>query len=239
VEPRSASADGVAGDPVAPPRQRWRLVLARSPDAPRIGGRELSDAWDAAIDATGLPLHRPAGRIRARVAFGAPLQVGIAAERELADLFLVERVPAWRMREALAGVLPDGWSLVDLFDVWVGGPPLAGRVAAADYRIELGDEPDRGILAAAARALLEAGSLPRTRQKGSAAVPYDLRALLVDLAIVPAGAGTSLRVRTRIHPELGSGRPDEVVAALGDWLRYPLETRAIVRERVLLADEIA
>jgi uncharacterized protein DUF2344 len=200
----------------------------------------LSDAWEAAVESTALPLHRPAGRVRTRVAFGAPLPLGIAAECEPAELFLVERVPAWRMREALDGRLPEGWSLVDLFDVWVGGPPLAGQVAAADYRIELGDEPDRETLVAAARALLEAGHLPRTRQKGGASVPYDLRALVVNVTVdATVGPLTSLRVRTRIDPVLGTGRPEEVVAALGDWLDRPLEARAIVRERVLLADEIA
>jgi hypothetical protein len=227
----------VAGDTSAPPRQRWRLVLARSADAPRTAGRELIDAWEAAIETTGLPLHRPAGRARSRVAFGAPLPFGIAAEHELADLFLAERVPAWRMREALAGPLPEGWSVVDLFDVWVGSPPLPGRVVAADYRIELGGAPDPAAVAAAAREMLGARELPRVRQKGDAAVPYDLRPLLADVTVSGAGSGTELRVRTRIHPELGSGRPEEVIAALGEWLGRALEVRAVVRERLILADD--
>jgi len=37
---------------------------------------------------------------------------------------------------------------VDAFDVWLGGPPLAGRVVAADYRIELAGAPDAAALAA-------------------------------------------------------------------------------------------
>ena len=53
---------------VASPRQRWRLVLARGPDAPRLGGRELSDAWDAALEATGLPLASRRRRVEAQVA---------------------------------------------------------------------------------------------------------------------------------------------------------------------------
>lgn len=191
------------------------------------------------MEATGLPLHRPAGRARARIAFGAPLQLGIAAERELADLFLFERLPVWRIRAALAGALPDGWSLVDLFDVWVGGPPLAGRVSAADYRTELNDNADPAAVGEAARALLNATELPRVRPKGDASVAYDLRPLLVDVAIADFGPPAVLRIRTRIHPELGTGRPEEVVAALRDRLGYPLEVRAIVRERLVLADESA
>jgi len=239
VEPRSAPPERIAGEPLVLPRQRWRLVVARSADAPRLGGRELADAWEAAVEATDLPLYRPAGRARARVAFGAPLQLGIAAEHEPADLFLTERVPVWRVRDAITSRIPDGWTLVDLFDVWVGGPPLAGRVVAADYRIELLDEPDPGLVAAAARAMLEASELPRVRQRGQAAVAYDLRPLLADVTVDGTGPTAMVRIRTRIHPELGTGRPEEVVAALGDRLGRALEVRSIVREQLILADQVS
>ncbi len=122
-----------------PPRQRWRLVVARDPGAPTLGGRELIDAWEATLDASGLPMVRPAGRARARIAFGAPVPATMALERELADILLTELVAAWRVREALAGRLPEGWRLIDLHDVWLGAPALAGQVAAR----RLSDRPRR------------------------------------------------------------------------------------------------
>jgi hypothetical protein len=45
-------------------------------------------------------------------------------------------------------------------------------------------------------------------------------------------------MRTRIHPELGTGRPEEVVAALSDDLGSPLAIERIVRRRLLLLDEL-
>jgi hypothetical protein len=222
---------------VAPPRQRWRLVVARSAEAPRLAGRDLSDTWELAIEATGLPIHRPAGRAHGRVAFGASLPLGIAADRELVDIFMAEPVPVWRLRDLLAGALPDGWRLVDLFDVWVGAPPLAGRVVGAEYRIELADGVDVAALTAAAHAMLTASSLPRVRAKGESSVPYDLRPLLANVAVAESGPPVVLRIRGRIHPELGTGRPEEVVAALGDRLGRPLEVRGIVRERLIMADD--
>ena len=224
---------------MAPPRQRWRLVVARSADAPRLAGRDLSDAWELAIEATGLPIHRPVGRAHGRVAFGASLPMGIAAERELVDLFMAEPVPLWRMREALDGGLPEGWRLVEVFDVWVGAPPLAGRVSAAEYRIELGGDIDPEALARAGASLLSAQALPRVRARGDSQVAYDLRPLLADVAVAEPGPPTVLWIRARIHPELGIGRPDEVVAALGDELGRELEVRGIVRERLIVADEPA
>ena len=130
--------DGPPDRPRSEARQRWRLVARRSAEAPSLTQREVAEAWEAAVVASGLPVaFTDAARPRARVSFGAPLPLGIAAEAELIDLVLVERLPAWRVREALIAALPDGWSLVDLYDVWPAGPPLAGRVVAADYRIVL------------------------------------------------------------------------------------------------------
>jgi hypothetical protein len=45
-------------------------------------------------------------------------------------------------------------------------------------------------------------------------------------------------MRTLSHPSLGTGRPDEVVAALGDLAGIDLEVRMVVRERLVLAEEL-
>ena len=220
------------------PRQRYRFVVGRSADAPALAQREAADAWTAAIEGAGLPVARSDGeKPRPRISFGAPLPVGMAAEAELIDVVLVERWPAWRVREALDGRLPEGWRLLELQDVWLAGPPLAGRVAAADYRIELEGSPDMAALESAADELLAARSIMRERPKGAATVPYDLRPLLVDVR-VESKPGPLVLTRTRFHPELGTGRPEEVVAALGDRVGAQLEVRSIVRERLLLIDEL-
>jgi radical SAM-linked protein len=198
----------------------------------------VTTTWTAAIEASGLPLVGGQGqRARSRVSFGAPLPVGMAAERELIDVVLTDRWPAWRVREALAGHIPPGWRLIDVFDVWLGGPPLAGRVAAADYRIELEKAADHVALTDAATGLLSADRLPRERPKGGGTVQYDLRPLLIDVR-VEAGPPLMVLTRTRFDPELGTGRPEEVVGALSDRLGAPLETRSIVRERLLLDEDL-
>jgi radical SAM-linked protein len=221
------------------PRQRWRFVAARDAEAPPLAQREVAESWEAAIDRAGLPVAWTEGaRPRPRISFGAPLPVQMAAERELIDLVLTERWPAWRVREALEGRLPDGWRLVELEDVWLGGPPLAGRVAAADYRITLVPGPEPAKLAEAAAKLLAAGRVDRQRLKGTETVSYDLRTLVVDVRLVAPGPPPIVGTRTRFHPELGTGRPEEVVAAMGEQARLDLEIGSIVRERLLLLDEI-
>ena len=237
MAPAEPPAD-VPADEVPPPaRQRWRLVLARGAGASELSGRESVDAWDAALEASGLPLFRPVGRVRARIAFGAPIPATLEVERELADITLTEFVPIWRVREGLTSHLPDGWRLVDLHDVWLGGPALAGQVAAADYRIEV-TGADEVALATAAAALLAATELPRDRLKGGSTVRYDLRPLLADVRVAAPGPPVVLHVQTRFDPVLGTGRPEEVVAALGDAVGAPLVVTAIVRERLVLAEGV-
>jgi radical SAM-linked protein len=239
------STDPAAGAPPAPAapapeaRQRWRLVLRREPEAPPLNQRDLGTAFDAALAASGLPLV-PSGRSRSRVAFAAPLPTGTPAERELADLLLAERLPAHVVRDRLADVLPAGFRLVDLHDEWLGAPSLVAQVVAADYRVTVEPAVPEDELRAAVGALLTADHLPRERAKGGGVVRYDLRPLLLDVVVIAGpGAATAsdLRIRTRFHPELGTGRPEEVVAALADRLGRELAPVAIVRERVLLAGD--
>lgn len=217
-------------------------MVARAADAPRLAQREVTDAWLAAFEAAALPVARSEGATaRPRISFGAPLPLGMAAEGELIDLVLIERWPAWRLRDALEPVLPDGWRLDRLEDVWLGGPPLAGRVAAADHRITLSDTgssvPADALRAACAQ-LLQASALPRERPKGDRLVAYDLRPLLLDAQVTDDGPPIELVARTRFHPELGTGRPEEVVAALSDAVGAALEIDSVVRARLLLADDL-
>ena len=230
------TAEGPADEVAAPARQRWRLVLGRSADAPDLGSREAVDAWETVLDASGLPIFRAPGRARPRIAFGAPIPSRLELEHELADIVLIEFVPIWRVRAGLADHLPAGWRLVDVHDVWLGSPALAGQVVAADYRIEVAGA-DATALTAAATRLLDATELPRERLKGGSTVRYDLRPLLADVSVVGAGPPIVLRARTRFDPVLGTGRPEEVVAALGDVVGSPLVVASLVRERVITGDE--
>jgi radical SAM-linked protein len=241
VDRESGAGNGQSPSEPAQPRQRWRLAFRCAASDQPDARRDLVAGWVERLAATGLPLaSRGAGRARQALALGAPRPLGMAAERELADLVLAERLPAWRVREAVAATLPDGYHLVELGDVWLGAPPLAGAVAGADYRVTLLSHADPGpeILHEAADALLAEASLPRVREKGGRDVVYDLRPLVAGIEILD-GPPTSLRIRVRFDPERGSGRPEEVLGALAERLGRPVGAGNTVRERLLLADDLA
>lgn len=240
TEPGIAAAPAPA-QTASEPRQRWRLTFTRaeSADGESPSGREYIALWEASLAASKLPVATTdAGRLR--FAIGAPLPARTAGRAELADLLLTERIPAWRMREAIESVLPPGHELTSIEDIWLGAPALAGRVAAADYRVVLRGPVDGRATAAAVERLMAADRLVRERAKGGGVKTYDLRALLISIEVIAGVDGSTVEVgiRTRIHPELGSGRPEEVIAALADELGEPLETAITTRERLVLGDDL-
>ncbi len=221
--------------PIAEPRQRWRIVFARDAASDRPH-REIVDEWTALLSAAELPLPRGEGRPRPILTFAAPMLAGVAADRELADLLLARRQPIADVRPVVEGSMPAELRLVDVHDVWLGAPALAAAVVAADYRVELAAGPAAEELETAATTLLSAHFFERERARGSGVVRYDLRPLVESIR-VEAGPPLRLRIRTRFHPERGSGRPEEVVAALAELARLPAEVASTVRKRLILAGE--
>ncbi len=213
-------------------------MIAREPRSDSLGQRELLSAWDAALLASGLPIAGlDSPRAKPRFVLAAPLGSGVRGEAELADLWLVERLPRWRVRESLAQHLPVGHVLVDLYNVWLGEPPLPGRVAASVYLLTMAAQASADALARAASALLDAETLPRNRRKGEATVTYDLRPFLAALEVRSTVDGLAIRMTLRHDPARGIGRPEEVLAALGEALGVgSLEATGLVREQLVLAE---
>jgi radical SAM-linked protein len=212
-------------------------VFGRSAAASATSQRDVADQWLAAL-ALILPLARFEGaRVRPALTFAATLPVGVAAGRELADLVLAERLPAWQVRQAVRDASPPGIAVRDVFDVWVGAPAIAADAAAADYVVTLRNDPDRAAVVDAATRLLAADSLDRQRTRGDRVTTYDLRPLVDSIEIL-RGPPAALMIRTRFHPERGTGRPEEVVAALAELAGCVLDVAEITRTRVLLRDDI-
>ncbi len=219
--------------------QRWRLVLARAAIPPEAAGREQLASWETALAGCGLPVvGLDLAKPRPRFALAAPLAAAVPGEAELLDIWLIERVPAWRAREAISAALPAVWRLVDIHDVWLGEAALPGRVAASVYRATLAAGPvTASTLRLAAAGLLAETTLPRERRKGETIVAYDLRPFLdgIGVADEPDG-GVVVTMTLRHDPERGVGRPEELLAALGERAGATLAPASLVRERLVLGD---
>lgn len=214
-------------------RQRWRVVFRRDQAAAAtIGGRDLQAAIEANLADAAAPTV-------GRTQLAAGLTLGLAAERELIDVTLSERWSITQARATFGAALPPGHELVDCHDVWIGEPALAAQARGAEYRIELAGAAAPPTIRRAAADLLAADHLPRVRAKGDRMVEYDLRALLEAIDVDGDGPPVVLQVRVRIDPERGTGRPEEVVAALGERCAgLVLEISSIIRTRILLVGEM-
>jgi radical SAM-linked protein len=210
-------------------RQRWRIVFARDERARYLSHLDAVTQWERAFRRGGIPVATTGGfNARPKLVFAAPLELGMLAEHELADLYLAERLPAPDLRARLTAGMPAGYRVVDVHDVWVGAPALAPQLVAADYRMTLFGA-ERGELASAAAGLLASARLRRERRREAKTIAYDLRPLIIDLqvrdadpgAVAPDGVSAAVAVlwmRLRHSQERGSGRADEVVSALADEL---------------------
>jgi radical SAM-linked protein len=222
--------------------QRWRMAFRRGEPALDLGPPEIARSWEMALIAAGLPVVMSAAATpRPRLSFAAPLPPGRVAEHDLADIVIGERWTAADVRSLVTNALPAGFELVDLFDVWLGAPALTAVVSAMSHRaVVSGAEPVD--VAGAAAALVAANRLVRTRSKGSErSVQYDLRPLIVGLVSIPGPSPTEqtiVRMILRSSSDGPSGRPDEVLLALGEVLGAQLELIELVRERLWTADEI-
>jgi radical SAM-linked protein len=199
--------------------------------------RDVEALWEEGLVRAGVPVAMAGtGRGRPRIVFAAPVPVGVTADREPIDLFLAARLTIADLRAMLLAALPPGHGLVDLHDVWIGEPSIAGRVVAADYRVEVSVDPT--ALASAVAALLAAPSLDRPRRKSEDGRTYDLRPLIAGLeARATDGGSAILRMRLRHDPARGTGRPDEVLAVLAARLGAEPRVGAVCRERLWLAGE--
>jgi radical SAM-linked protein len=210
-------------------RQRWRLTFARDEEARYLSHLDAVHLWERAFRRGEIPLATSEGfNPRPKLVFAAPLQLGMLAEHDLADIFLAERLTSPDLRGRLASGMPRGYRVVDLHDVWVGAPALAPQLAAADYRVTLFNVKHDDVDAAVA-GLMAAEALPRQRHREKRTISYDLRPLLLEAevrapdpaAIAQATAdlpAVGLWLRLRHSQDGGSGRVEEVVAALAGEL---------------------
>ncbi|HZM72746.1 MAG TPA: TIGR03936 family radical SAM-associated protein [Candidatus Polarisedimenticolia bacterium] len=213
-------------------RQRWRVTFRRSSAAAAIAARELQATIEANLGEANVP-------VSGRTQLAAGLGAGIAAERELIDIELTERWSIDRARSVFAAALPPGHELVDCHDVWLGEPALAAQARGAIYRAELDERaPSPATLREAASSMMASERIARTRTKGGRPVEYDLRPLLSDVTIQSNGPPVVLGISVRIDPQLGTGRPEEVVAALAERCGVDgLEITALTRTRIVLAND--
>ncbi len=209
--------------------QRVRITFAKDADVRFISHLDLVRAWERALRRGGLPLAYSQGfNPRPRLFFASAVPVGVTSGCELLDVLLAQVWADDQIRTALVGQLPAGLRLLALETVPLDSPSLAAKLQAAEYHVVVGDVEPEVVKQRVVRFLGQA-AVKRTRRRESTTLEYDLRPLVLDLDLLD-GDWDNVTIRMLLRADQGgTGRPDEVMAALD----LSPQTDSIKRTRLL------
>lgn len=173
---------------------------------------EQMKVWERAMRRAGLPLAYTGGFTpRPRLQVAAPLPVGFASEGELMDAWMERPVVLEEAQGLLARTLPEGLDVLEIREVHLAEPSLPVQVEAAEYEVRVEASVQEKELQERVRELLSRERLPRERRGRS----YDLRPLIRTLEVEGVADGWATLRMTLSLGERATGRPEEVVDALG------------------------
>jgi len=207
--------------------QRLRITFAKGEEIKYISHLDLMRLWERTLRRARVPLAYSHGfNPRPRIAVAAPLPLGFTSRGEVMDVVLERHISPYNFARCLAPHLPPGLELLSVEKVYPQLPSLQSQVRAAEYRVTASWDGSREELEGKLRELLMAEQLPRQRRGKD----YDLRPLIEELWVEGREAGGwVLGMRLRAGDQ-GTGRPDEVLEALGLAEKLYL----VRRERLLM-----
>jgi radical SAM-linked protein len=210
--------------------QRLRIRFSRGEELKFISHLDIMRLWQRALQRAEIPLAYSEGfSPHPRLSLAAPLAVGVTSQAELMDVFCSKWVSPHVFSSALSQQLPAGIEIVQVSSVAPTLPSLQSQVGYAEYEVKLETEKDQPGVEAALASLLAAEQLPWHHERDTGTRNYDLRALIDDLWLTSWRQGScTIGMRLRCDSG-GSGRPEQVAAALG--FDHPI---SILRTKLLL-----
>lgn len=194
-----------------PPAQRLRITFAKRGALKYIGHLDLAKTWERILRRAQLALAYSQGfNARPRMQLAAPLPLGFTSECELIDIWLEQPEPLDGLAARLMSVSPPDLPILHIAEVPLRSPALQTLVESALFRLvpRTDAEPEQVAgLAERAAVLLAQPHIMRTRREKA----YDLKPLIRALYIGEDGA---LYADLFSTPS-GTGRPDELLEALG------------------------
>lgn len=192
--------------------QRLRLTFAKSAAMKFSGHLDLHKTWERTLRRARLPLAYSEGfNPQPKMQLAAALPLGFTSECEVLDVWMETPQDLAEARAALERAAPPGIKLVGIEEALERSPALQTQVASAEYRVAVSTALNPAEIDERITALLAAPEIQRTRRQKE----YDLRPLIESLARAESDElGHTLVMRLAAR-EGATGRPEEVVDALG------------------------
>jgi len=195
---------------------RLRITFAKT-DAMRFTGHlDLHRTWERSFRRAELPLAYSQGyNPRPRLNLASALPLGCTSSAEIIDAWLEKDMDPGIIWQSLEKAVPPGIELLRIEKVDLSQPALQRMLEASDYIIRF-LEPVQNLDVKISRLLSETELIRRRRNKD-----YNLRPLIHSIKILSDEISLEIKqgyqqILVRLSAmESATGRPDEVVEALG------------------------
>ncbi len=196
--------------------QRLRVRFSRGQEVKFISHLDIVRLWQRALQRAGVALAYSEGYTpHPRISLAAPLALGVTSEAELMDVFCTGWLSPHGFSAGVSRQLPAGIRIQNVYLAGLTLPSLQAQVRYAEYRVEVATEKQPPEVAAALHHLLSLEHLPWQHKRDTGPHRYDLRSLVDELWLIDWQGGCStIGMRLRCSGQ-GSGRPEQVAAALG------------------------
>lgn len=204
---------------------RLRITFAKTEVIRFTGHLDLHRAWERTFRRAGLPLVYSQGfNPRPRLNLASALPLGFTSQAEVLEARLEARLALNDILSALERALPPGLQVLQVDEVDPSDPSPQSDLQAAEFVITFLDPfPE---LEPRLEALLKEEDLMRQRRGKT----YDLRPLILALEPLEDDESGRQRLLVRLVARAGAtGRPEEVIAALG----APPESARVHRTRLI------
>ncbi len=209
---------------------RLRIRFGRGAPLKFISHLDLTRVWHRAFRRAGIAIAYSDGfNPHPKFSLAAPLQLGVTSEAELMDVYIVQPLTAVAFTAKLRSELPLGLDIMQVAPVGLHLPALQAQLRFADYLVKV-NAPDEPGLGQAILSLLECRSLPWQHRRDTGVRSYDLRPLIAGIKYISYMGGVATLDMRLKSDAAGTGRPEQVVRALG--LDSPID---IHRTRLVLA----
>jgi radical SAM-linked protein len=172
--------------------------------------------WVRAFRRAGIPVAYSEGfNPHPRIALAAPLATGVTGDAELMDVYISETVSPHNFTAAVNRQMPVGFEILNTFQVDTKLPSLQAQVVAAEYTVLINVKHEVERLRQALTNMLALQQFPWQHERDTGVKSYDLRVLIEDLALESCNDGIATVTMRLACDNRGSGRPEQVVKALG------------------------
>lgn len=189
----------------------YRIQFAKTSAMRYTGHLDLHKAWERTLRRAQLPLAYSEGyNPRPRLTIASALPLGFTSEAEIIDIRLEEEIPVFEIAGKLDRSAPPGIQIQSILQLQGKPRPLQTMLESAEYILTFLDPVPE--LDARLDVLRNTVSLPRQRRGKT----YDLRPLILHLERISDSPDSCPRLSITMSAREGAtGRPDELVAAIG------------------------